>query len=84
MMSVIHETAAPSAPAPEPRFALMEITLVNGGMPNLIATGAPVNELRRNAEKDGFRTLYQEGLAQVISGSTSFDEISCLSYTSMG
>jgi type II secretory ATPase GspE/PulE/Tfp pilus assembly ATPase PilB-like protein len=53
-------------------------------MPNLIATGAPVNELRRNAEKDGFRTLYQEGLAQVISGSTSFDEISCLSYTSMG
>ena len=65
------------------RIALMEMTLVNGEMSNLIATGAPVNELRRAAEKDGFRTLYQEGLAQVIAGNTTFDEISCLSYTSM-
>ncbi len=65
------------------RIALMEMTLVNGEMSNLIATGAPVNELRRAAEKDGFRTLYQEGLSQVISGNTTFDEISCLSYTSM-
>ncbi len=65
------------------RVALMEMCLVNGGMSNLIATGAPVNELRRAAEKDGFRTLYQEGLAQVIAGNTTFDEISCLSYTSM-
>jgi type II secretory ATPase GspE/PulE/Tfp pilus assembly ATPase PilB-like protein len=66
------------------RVALMEMCLVNGEMSNLIATGAPVNELRRAAEKDGFRTLYQEGLAQVIAGNTTFDEISCLSYTSMG
>lgn len=65
------------------RIALMEMALVNGEMSNLIATGAPVNELRRAAEKDGFRTLYQEGLAQVIAGNTTFDEISCLSYTSM-
>ena len=65
------------------RIALMEMCLVNGEMSNLIATGAPVNELRRAAEKDGFRTLYQEGLAQVIAGNTTFDEISCLSYTSM-
>ena len=65
------------------RLALMEMCLINGELSNLIATGAPVNELRRAAEKDGFRTLYQEGLAQVISGNTTFDEISCLSYTSM-
>jgi len=65
------------------RVALMEMCLVNGEMSNLIATGAPVNELRRAAEKDGFRTLYQEGLTQVIAGNTTFDEISCLSYTSM-
>ncbi len=65
------------------RVALMEMTLINGEMANLIATGAPVNELRRAAEKDGFRTLYQEGLNQVITGNTTFDEISCLSYTSM-
>lgn len=66
------------------RVALMEMCLVNGEMSNLIAVGAPVNELRRAAEKDGFRTLYQEGLTQVIAGNTTFDEISCLSYTSMG
>ena len=65
------------------RIALMEMCLINGEISNLIATGAPVNELRRAAEKDGFRTLYQEGLAQVIGGNTTFDEISCLSYTSM-
>ena len=65
------------------RLALMEMCLINGELSNLIATGAPVNELRRAAEKDGFRTLYQEGLAQVITGNTTFDEISCLSYTSM-
>ncbi len=65
------------------RIALMEMCLVNGEMSSLIATGAPVNQLRTAAEKDGFRTLYQEGLAQVIAGNTTFDEIACLSYTSM-
>ena len=66
------------------RIALMEIALINNEMSGLIATNAPVNELRKIAVKDGFKSLYQEGLVQVAGGNTTFDEIACLSYTSMG
>ncbi|HEX2746659.1 MAG TPA: GspE/PulE family protein, partial [Verrucomicrobiales bacterium] len=66
------------------RIALMEIALINNELSGLIATGAPVNELRRVATADGYKSLYQEGLIQVIGGNTTFDEINCLSYTAMG
>ena len=65
------------------RIALMEIALIGNELSGLIATGAPVNELRKIAVKEGFRSLYQEGLVQVIAGQTTFDEINCLSYTAM-
>ncbi len=65
------------------RIALMEIALITNELSGLIATGAPVNEMRKIAVKDGFKSLYQEGLVQVIAGSTTFDEINCLSYTAM-
>lgn len=66
------------------RIALMEIALINNELATLIATGAPVNELRKVAVKDGYKSLYQEGLVQVVAGHTSFDEINCLSYTAIG
>lgn len=66
------------------RIALMEMCETNSEFGELVATSAPVSELRRVALQDGFLTLYQEGLQQVISGNTTFDEISCLSYTSSG
>ncbi|MCB1096744.1 MAG: type II/IV secretion system protein [Verrucomicrobiae bacterium] len=66
------------------RIALMEMCETNGEFSELVASSAPVSELRRVALKDGFMTLYQEGLVQVIGGNTTFDEISCLSYTSSG
>ena len=65
------------------RIALMEIALITNELSGLIATGAPANEMRKIAVKDGFKSLYQEGLVQVIGGSTTFDEINCLSYTAM-
>jgi type II secretory ATPase GspE/PulE/Tfp pilus assembly ATPase PilB-like protein len=65
------------------RLALMEIALITGEMCGLIATGAPANEMRAIAVKDGYKSLYQEGLVQVIAGHTTFDEINCLSYTAM-
>ena len=65
------------------RIALMEIALITNELSGLIATGAPVNEMRKIAVKDGFKSLYQEGLVQVIGGNTTFDEINCLSYTAM-
>ena len=65
------------------RIALMEIALITNELSGLIATGAPVNEMRKIAIQDGFKSLYQEGLIQVVAGHTTFDEINCLSYTAM-
>jgi type II secretory ATPase GspE/PulE/Tfp pilus assembly ATPase PilB-like protein len=65
------------------RIALMEIALITTELSTLIATGAPVNEMRKIAVRDGFKSLYQEGLIQVVGGHTTFDEINCLSYTAM-
>ncbi len=66
------------------RIALMEICLMNNELASMIATGAQVNDMRKIAIRDGFKSLYQEGLVQVVAGGTTFDEINCLSYTSMG
>lgn len=65
------------------RIALMEIALINNEMSGLIAGGANVMDIRKAAIKDGFKTLYQEGLVQVLGGNTTFDEINCLSYTAV-
>lgn len=65
------------------RVALMELCEVNNELRDLVEEGAPLSAMRAAAFKNGFRSLYQEGLAQVIGGATSLDEIKCLSYTAM-
>jgi type II secretory ATPase GspE/PulE/Tfp pilus assembly ATPase PilB-like protein len=42
-----------------------------------------MSAMRAAAFKNGFKSLYQEGLTQVIGGATSLDEIKCLSYTGL-
>ncbi len=66
------------------RLPLMEMCLINGELASLIADGSPVTELRKIAISHGFKSLYQEGLVQVIGGLTTFDEINCLAYTALG
>jgi type II secretory ATPase GspE/PulE/Tfp pilus assembly ATPase PilB-like protein len=63
------------------RVALMEMCQITPEISTLVAEGAPVNTMREIAMKDGFMSLYQEGLMHVIAGNTTFDEIACLSYT---
>lgn len=65
------------------RVALMEICEVNTELRDLIEEAAPMSALRACAFKNGFFSLYQEGLMQVIGGHTSLEEIKCLSYTAM-
>ena len=65
------------------RLALMELCEITDEMRDLIEEGSPQSVLRQAALKGGFRTLYQEGLAQVLAGSTSMEEIRCLSYTAI-
>lgn len=63
------------------RVALMEMCSVDAELQNLIATGATMQAMRKTALKTGFMSLYQEGLAHVLAGNTTFEEIACLSYT---
>jgi type II secretory ATPase GspE/PulE/Tfp pilus assembly ATPase PilB-like protein len=65
------------------RVALMELCELNTDIRDLIEEGAPMSALRAAAYKNGFLSLYQEGLIQVIGGHTTMDEIKCLSYTAI-
>ncbi|HEY2574643.1 MAG TPA: GspE/PulE family protein, partial [Verrucomicrobiaceae bacterium] len=65
------------------RVALMELCEINSEIRDLVEQGAPQSVLRTTALTHGFRTLYQEGIAQVIAGNTSMEEIRCLSYTAI-
>lgn len=63
------------------RLALMEMLEANSEITDLVERHAPQTELRTAALKTGFQTLYQEGLAQVLAGNTTLDEIAQVSYT---
>ena len=65
------------------RLALMEMCPVDPRLADLVSKNAPQSEMRRLMLQRGSKTLYQQGLNQVLGGLTSIDEISCLSYTSL-
>ncbi|MFZ4681719.1 MAG: GspE/PulE family protein [Terrimicrobiaceae bacterium] len=65
------------------RMALMELCPSDHALADLISRSAPQVEMRKIAIRQGMLTLYQEGLQQVLSGSTSIEEINCLSYTAI-
>lgn len=65
------------------RVALMELCELNTELRDLIEEGAPMSAMRASALKNGFFSLYQEGLMQVIAGHTTMEEIKCLSYTAV-
>lgn len=64
------------------RIALMEMCPITPDLAELIGSNAPQSKMRDIAFKHGVLSLYQEGLAQVLAGYTSMEEISSLSYTS--
>ena len=61
----------------------MEILEVSSDLRDLVEEAAPMSAMRAAAFKNGFKSLYQEGIVQVISGQTTLDEIKCLSYTAI-
>ena len=65
------------------RIALMELCPFNHELTDLVAVNAPQGEMRKIATRMGLRTLYQEGLQQVLEGETSLEEIKCLAYTAV-
>jgi type IV pilus assembly protein PilB len=57
------------------RIALYELMPVTPPIKDLIARGAPVQELRALALAQGMKTLRQAGIARVLEGTTTVDEM---------
>jgi type II secretory ATPase GspE/PulE/Tfp pilus assembly ATPase PilB-like protein len=62
------------------RVALMEMCPVTATLAEMIASSTPMSVMRKEASKDGVLSLYQEGMLQVVAGSTTMDEISRLAH----
>jgi general secretion pathway protein E/type IV pilus assembly protein PilB len=57
------------------RLAIMELLRMTGDLDELIARRATLRELRQVAERQGFRSLADDGLKRVLDGSTSLEEL---------
>ncbi len=57
------------------RIAVMELLPIEGNVPRLIETGAPLGEIIEAARPHGMRTLWESGLHRFWIGGTSFDEV---------
>jgi type IV pilus assembly protein PilB len=57
------------------RIALYEVMAISEELRDMILKSAPTADLRRVAQEQGMKTLRQAGLAKVIEGSTTLEEI---------
>jgi len=57
------------------RGAILEILKIDGGLDELIARRATAREILTAARSKGFKTLADDGVRLVRSGSTSLDEL---------
>ena len=57
------------------RFAIMEVLRIDADLDNLIAKAATPLEIEKKARENGFQSLDDEGIAKVLDGSTSTDEL---------
>ncbi len=57
------------------RLAIHEVMVVTQGIERLIAERAPTDDITKLARSEGMRTLREDGLAKVLAGSTTLEEI---------
>ncbi len=57
------------------RIGVYEILLLDDDIRDLIAGDASVQKMRRQARKNGFRNLFEDGIELVASGITDYNEI---------
>lgn len=57
------------------RVGVYELIEINDKMRALILEQVPVSQLYEQARKDGFRTLYEDGMVKAYSGLTSVEEV---------
>ncbi|MDA8083432.1 MAG: ATPase, T2SS/T4P/T4SS family [Nitrospiraceae bacterium] len=58
------------------RTVIYEILKVTPEIRKMISRKDPIDEIRREAAKDGFRGMYEVGIEKVKSGLTTFEEVS--------
>lgn len=58
------------------RFAIMEVLRIDADLDSLIAKAATPQEIEKKAHENGFKSLANEGIAKILDGSTSIDELS--------
>jgi type IV pilus assembly protein PilB len=57
------------------RVALYELMPMSDALRDMIVRGAPVQELRATAQAEGMKTLRHAGIARVLEGTTTIDEM---------
>ena len=57
------------------RAAIMEILVTDHALERCIASGGAADEVTEAARENGMRTLWEAGVAQVVAGVTSVDEL---------
>jgi len=65
------------------RTGIFEILQITEGMRHLLFSGASIDVLYKQLEKDGIKTLRQHGLEKVLAGITSVDEVITVTETSL-
>ncbi len=57
------------------REMICEVLSVTDALSSLIAKGASKDELRAQADKDGFMPIFQNGIQKALEGVTSIEEV---------
>lgn len=57
------------------RIGIYEVIPITDSLRNIILKGAPVEEFKKEATKQGSLTMAEDGVLKVINGRTTFDEI---------
>jgi general secretion pathway protein E len=57
------------------RELLSEVLLVNENMKRMIVDGAHKDDIYQEALKDGFVTMFEDGIAKALKGQTSLEEV---------
>ncbi|MEX0621889.1 MAG: GspE/PulE family protein [Candidatus Woykebacteria bacterium] len=57
------------------RIGVFEVLIVSEEIRELIFTKAPISEIEKQARKEGFKSMLEDGLDKVQSGSTTMEEV---------
>ena len=66
------------------RLAIYEIALLTVPMQELIAQGAPANEVKALAIKEGYTPMREYGWAKVMQGQTTIEEVISVTSSDLG